>query len=61
VAAIIFGISMLLFPSTGVLSLVWLIAAGAIAFGAFLVILGWRLRRINELAKRDAATDYSRP
>jgi uncharacterized membrane protein HdeD (DUF308 family) len=61
VAAIIFGISMLLFPSAGVLSLVWLIAAGAIAFGAFLVILGWRLRRINELAKRDAATDYSRP
>ena len=60
VAAIIFGISMLLFPSAGVLSLVWLIAAGAIAFGAFLVILGWRLRRVNELAKRDAATDDSR-
>jgi len=60
VAAIIFGISMIIFPSAGVLSLVWLIAAGAIAFGAFLVILGWRLRGVNELAKRDAATDYSR-
>jgi len=59
-AAILLGISMVIFPSAGVLSLVWLMAAGAIAFGAFLVILGWRLRRINELAKRDAATDYSR-
>jgi uncharacterized membrane protein HdeD (DUF308 family) len=60
VAAIIFGISMFLFPTAGILGLVWLIGSFAIAFGVFLVLLGWRLRRINELARRDAATDYSR-
>jgi uncharacterized membrane protein HdeD (DUF308 family) len=60
VVAIVFGISMVLFPAAGVLSLVWLIGSFAIAFGAFLLLLGWRLRGINELAKRDAATDYSR-
>ncbi len=60
VAAVMFGISMILFPAAGVLSLVWLIGSFAIAFGVFLVVLGWRLRRINELARRDAETDYRR-
>lgn len=59
-AAIVFGVSMLLYPVASVVSLVWLIGSFAIAFGVLLVLLGWRLRRINELAKRDAATDYSR-
>lgn len=59
-AAVVFGISMFLFPVASVVSLVWLIGSFAIAFGVLLVLLGWRLRRINELAKRDAATDYSR-
>ena len=59
-ASILFGVILLLFPNTGALSVVWLIGAFAIAYGAFLVLLGWRLRKINELAKRDAATDYSR-
>jgi uncharacterized membrane protein HdeD (DUF308 family) len=61
VAAVLLGIGMLLFPAAAALSLVWLIGTMAIVFGIFLVILGWRLRRINELAKRDAATDYSNP
>lgn len=60
VASILFGIVLFLFPGAGALSLVWLIGSFAIVFGVFLVILGWRLRGINELAKRDAATDYSR-
>jgi uncharacterized membrane protein HdeD (DUF308 family) len=58
VAAVLLGIGMLLFPAAAALSLVWLIGTMAIVFGVFLVIVGWRLRRINELAKRDAATDY---
>lgn len=61
VAAVLLGIGMLLFPAAAALSLVWLIGTMAIVFGIFLTILGWRLRRINELAKRDAATDYSSP
>ena len=60
VASILFGIVLFLFPAAGALSLVWLIGSGAIAFGAFLVLLGWRLRRVHEMGKVDAAHDYSR-
>ena len=59
-ASILFGIVLFLFPAPGALALVWLIGSGAIAIGAFLLILGWRLRGINELGKLDAAHDYSR-
>ena len=59
VASILFGVVILLFPAAGALSLVWLIGSFAIAFGVFLVMLGWRLRRIDELAQIDAAHDYS--
>ena len=51
---------LLVFPGVGALSLVWLIGSFALVFGVFLVILGWRLRGINEMAKIDAARDYSR-
>lgn len=60
VASILFGVVLLAFPAAGVLSLVWLIGSFAIVFGVFLLILGWRLRGINEMAKVDAAHDYSR-
>jgi len=59
-ASILYGVVLFLFPGAGVLSLVWLIGGFAIVFGVFLVALGWRLRRINEMAKVDAAHDYSR-
>lgn len=59
-ASILFGVVLFVFPAAGALSLVWLIGSFALVFGVFLVILGWRLRRINELAKIDAAHDYSR-
>ncbi len=60
VASILFGIVLFLFPAAGALSLVWLIGSFAIIFGVFLLILGWRLRGIDQLAQRDAAHDYSR-
>lgn len=60
VASILFGVVLVLFPAAGALSLVWLIGSFALVFGVFLVILGWRLRRIDELAKVDAAHDYGR-
>lgn len=59
-ASILFGILIFVFPAAGALSVVWLIGGFAIAFGVFLVILGWRLRTIDQLAKADAAHDYSR-
>ena len=58
VASILFGVVLILFPGAGALSLVWLIGSGAIVFGVFMVMLGWRLRRIHELGKIDAAHDY---
>ncbi len=59
VASILFGVVIFLFPAAGALSIVWLIGSFAIAFGVFLVMLGWRLRGVNEMAKRDVAHDYS--
>ena len=60
VASILYGVVLFLFPGVGVFSLVWLIGGFAIVFGAFMVALGWRLRRINEMARVDAAHDRSR-
>ena len=59
-ASILYGVVLFLFPRAGALALVWLIGGFAIAFGAFMIILGWRLRSIDQLAKVDAAHDYSR-
>jgi uncharacterized membrane protein HdeD (DUF308 family) len=60
VASILLGVVLLVFPAAGVLGLVWLIGSAAIAIGLLMVILGWRLRRIHELGKLDAAHDFSR-
>lgn len=57
VVSILFGVVVVLFPAAGALSVVWLIGSFAVAFGVFLVLLGWRLRGIHELARRDAALD----
>jgi len=57
-AAIVFGVATFLFPAASALSVVWLIGSFAIVFGLLLVILGWRLRRIAELVRRDEATEY---
>lgn len=59
-ASVLFGLILFLFPGAGALSLVWLIGSGAIVFGVFLILLGWRLRGVHEMAKVDAAHDYSR-
>lgn len=56
-ASILYGVVLFLFPGAGALSLVWLIGGFAIAFGGFLVVLGWRLRGIHQLATLDAAHD----
>lgn len=60
VASVLFGAVLVLFPAAGALSLVWLIGGSAIAFGAFLLVLGWRLRGIRDLATRGAWDDYRR-
>ena len=44
-ASILFAVLLAVFPGAGALSLSWFIGAGAVAFGGFLLLLGWRLRR----------------
>jgi uncharacterized membrane protein HdeD (DUF308 family) len=60
VASILFGVVLFLFPAAGALSVVWIIGSFSFVFGAFLVLLGLRLRRVHEAARRDAATEYRR-
>lgn len=48
VISVLFGIYVIIFPGAGILSVLWLIAIFAIAFGISLIGLGWRLRRIHE-------------
>jgi uncharacterized membrane protein HdeD (DUF308 family) len=59
VASIVFGVVLVLFPGAGALSLVWIIASFSFVFGAFLVLLGLRLRRVHEAARRDASTSLA--
>jgi uncharacterized membrane protein HdeD (DUF308 family) len=59
-ASILYGVVLFLFPAAGALAIVWLIGGFAIAFGAFLIVLGWRLRSVDQMAKMDAAHDYNR-
>lgn len=42
--SLVFGILLVIWPGAGVLAVIWLIAAYAIAFGIFLIILGFRMR-----------------
>jgi uncharacterized membrane protein HdeD (DUF308 family) len=52
VISILFGLYIVIFPGAGILSVLWLIAVFAMAFGVSLIGLGWRLRAIFEQAKR---------
>jgi uncharacterized membrane protein HdeD (DUF308 family) len=45
IASILFGVLMIVLPVAGVLALVWLIGAYALAFGAILLALSLRLRQ----------------
>jgi len=52
VISALFGLCVVIFPGAGILSVLWLIAVFALAFGVTLIALGWRLRGIYEQAKR---------
>ena len=47
VASILFGATMIVAPGPGALALVWLIGVYAVAVGVFLVMLSFRLRRLQ--------------
>lgn len=47
VLSILFGVLLILFPGTGILTVLWLVSAYAVVFGAVMVILAFRLRGIQ--------------
>jgi uncharacterized membrane protein HdeD (DUF308 family) len=53
-ASIVFGVIAFFFPTAGILAVVWLLAAYAIIFGIFMLVLGWRLRGVDERNEQQA-------
>jgi uncharacterized membrane protein HdeD (DUF308 family) len=51
VLSVLFGLYLIIFPGAGILSLLWLVGIFAIAFGAFMLMLAWRLRGIHNRAR----------
>lgn len=49
IVSIVFGGAVLVMPGAGALALVWLIGAYAIVFGIILVVLSFRLRKLNRV------------
>ena len=48
VVSIVFGAAVLVMPGAGALALVWLIGAYAILFGLILIVLSFRLKKLND-------------
>jgi uncharacterized membrane protein HdeD (DUF308 family) len=44
ILSIIFGALLIIFPGTGILSILWLVGAYAIVFGVFMVIFAFRIK-----------------
>jgi uncharacterized membrane protein HdeD (DUF308 family) len=57
---ILFGVFILVFPGTGLLSLVWIVGAWAIVFGITNLILAWRLRGLHHDILRSRVVTSSR-
>lgn len=54
--SVAFGVLVVLYPAAGALSILWMIAAFAIAFGVLLIVLAIRLRRLPAGPKSTANT-----
>ena len=57
---VVFGVFILLFPGTGLLSLVWIVGAWAIVFGITNLILAWRLRGLHQEIVRSRVVTSAR-
>jgi uncharacterized membrane protein HdeD (DUF308 family) len=54
-SSVVFGILLMAWPGAGLLSLLWLIGAAAIAFGVLQIILSFRLRGLKSRLSSPAA------
>ena len=57
---VVFGVFILLFSGTGLLSLVWIVGAWAIVFGITNLILAWRLRGLHQQIVRSRVVTSAR-
>jgi uncharacterized membrane protein HdeD (DUF308 family) len=48
ILSILFGLLLFLYPTSGAITIVWIIGAFAIAWGLTLITLGWRLRGFHQ-------------
>jgi len=55
VASVLFGLLLVIFPSAGVLSVIWIIGAYALLFGVIMIILGLRMRGRGGTVDRTAS------
>lgn len=58
-----FGVFILVFPGTGLLSLIWIVGAWAIVFGITNLVLAWRLRGLHQqiVRSRVLTSSLARP
>jgi uncharacterized membrane protein HdeD (DUF308 family) len=57
---VVFGVFILVFPGTGLLSLVWIVGAWAIVFGITNLVLAWRLRGLHQQIVRSRVVTSAR-
>jgi uncharacterized membrane protein HdeD (DUF308 family) len=57
---VVFGVFILAFPGTGLLSLVWIVGAWAIVFGITNLVLAWRLRGLHQQIVRSRVVTSAR-
>jgi len=57
---VVFGVFILLFPGTGLLSLVWIVGAWAVVFGITNLVLAWRLRGLHQQIVRSRVITSAR-
>ena len=56
IASVLFGLILAVLPAVGILSLVWLIGAYAVAFGVLLLITAFRVRGQQDTGRRSRVT-----
>ncbi|MBI1880657.1 MAG: HdeD family acid-resistance protein [Chloroflexi bacterium] len=55
-ASIIFGVLLLIWPGSGLVTISWIIGVYAIAFGIMMLMLGFRLRDLHKTIKQQTAS-----
>lgn len=61
ILSVLFGLALVIWPGAGAVALVWVIGAYAIAFGALLIALGFRLRSWSRRESIRATSPSSDP